>query len=430
MINLVDARKGAKHDIFARLSGRNRLERENVMETVSEIIKNVKSYGDQAVFEYTRKFDAADLGPSTVQASPREIQEAYEKIDRSVLEVIRRAKANIEKFHLRQKENSWFCTEDNGVILGQLYMPLEAVGVYVPGGTAALTSSVLMNVIPARIAEVEKIIVTTPPRRDGSISPGVLVAANEAGASAVYKIGGAQAIAALAFGTETIPRVDKIVGPGNIYVSTAKRMVFGFCDIDMFAGPSEIAIIADESANPRFIAADLLSQAEHDVMAAAILVTTSERIAEEVRAEVERQYSYLPRKKIIASSLKDYGFAVIVNTLEEAVDIINKIAPEHLEIFVEEPFSLLGSVKNAGAIFIGPFSSEPVGDYFAGPNHVLPTGGTARFFSPLSVDDFIKKSSVISYTKRALADIKDDVARFAEFEGLAAHANAVRVRFE
>jgi histidinol dehydrogenase len=320
-------------------------------------------------------------------------------------------------------------TENNGVILGQIYRALEVVGVYVPGGTAPLPSSVLMNVIPAKVAGVERIVMATPPGKDGNINPVILVAANEAGADEIFKMGGAQAVAALAFGTESVPKVDKITGPGNIYVNMAKRMVYGYCDIDMFAGPSEIMVVADNTANPKYAAADLLSQAEHDVLAASILVTTSEDFAKEVQSEIERQTGYLSRKDIINKSIEDYGAVVIVNDIEEAIGIVNKIAPEHLELCVEDPFSLIGKVKNAGAIFLGNYASEPLGDYFAGPNHVLPTSGTARFFSPLNVGEFIKKSSVISYSRKALQDVKDDVILLAEAEGLTAHANAIKVRF-
>jgi histidinol dehydrogenase len=346
------------------------------------------------------------------------------------VEVIKKARDNIKSFHKKQKEKSWFVSEEEGVILGQMYTPLEKVGVYVPGGTAAYPSSVLMNIMPAKVAGVDKVIMTTPPGKDGKVNPVILVAANEAGADEIYKVGGAQAVAALAFGTETIPKVDKIVGPGNIYVAMAKRTVYGYCDIDMIAGPSEIMVVADETANPRFVAADLLSQAEHDVLASSILVTTSERVAKEVQKELGIQLEALDRKEIAQKSIEDYGALVIVDSIKDAAEVVNRIAPEHLEICMEEPFAALSWIRNAGAIFLGNYSSEPLGDYFAGPNHVLPTSGTARFFSPLNLSDFMKKSSIISYSKEALRKVKDDVILFAESEGLGAHANAIRVRFE
>lgn len=430
MIDIIDIRKDKKNSLFGKLKERSQLDRTDVLDTVNEIIQKVRAEGDKAVYEYTRRFDGVDPAASGLKVTQPEYDDAFRKVDGKLLEVIRKARRNIEEFHQKQKETSWFSTEDNGVILGQLYRPLEVVGIYVPGGTAVLTSSVLMNAVPAKVAGVKKIIMATPPGKDGRVNEAVLAAAREAGVDEVYMMGGAQAVAAMAFGTETVPRVDKIFGPGNIYVATAKRMVYGFCDIDMFAGPSEIMVVADESANPRYVAADLISQAEHDVLSAAILVTTSEKLAANVKIEIERQYEGLSRKGILGRSLADYGAAVIVNSIDEAVDIINEIAPEHLELCIEEPFSRLGEIRNAGAIFLGNFSSEPLGDYFAGPNHVLPTGGTARFFSPLNVADYIKKSSVISYTKKALEKVKDDIVLFAESEGLDGHANAIKVRFE
>lgn len=428
MIKIIDARKEA--ELLERLVSRSQLEDKEVLSRVESIINNVKEDGDQALLDYTRKFDNVDLPLERIRVSEKEIQDAYKNTDKKLIEVIKKARKNIEDFHIKQKQNSWFSTEANGILLGQMYRPLKNVGVYVPGGTAALISSVLMNVIPAKTAGVKKIIMATPPGKGGDVNPAMLVAASEAGVDEIYRIGGAQAIAAMAFGTGTVPKVDKIVGPGNIYVATAKKMVYGYCDIDMFAGPSEIMIIADASANPCYIAADLLSQAEHDVLAASILVTTSEKLAEEVQREIERQYGYLSRKNIIKKSLETYGAIVIVQTVRQAVDIVNRVAPEHLELCVENPFELLGSIENAGAIFLGEYSSEPLGDYFAGPNHVLPTGGTARFFSPLSLGDFMKKSSIISYSADALKSVKDNVIRFAEAEKLDAHANAIRVRFE
>ncbi len=429
MINVVDLRKGQGADFFKKLGERSQFELGDILKRVEDIVKDVKVNGDKAVIEYTSKFDRVTLTQEKLKVSKDEIQQAYEKIDQRLLEVIRKAKDNIERFHAKQKENSWFSTESDGVILGQLYRPLGVVGVYVPGGTAAYPSSVLMNIVPAKVAGVEKIVMITPPKAEG-INPAVLVAANEAGVDEIYTVGGAQGIAAVAYGTDTIPKVDKIVGPGNAYVAMAKRVVYGYCDIDAIAGPSEIAVIADETADPVFVAADLLSQAEHDILASSILVTTSEKLAESVKKEIEKQTSVLSRKEIAEQSLKNFGFIVIVEDMERAAEIVNSIAPEHLELCIEEPFNMLGSIKNAGAIFMGHYASEPLGDYFAGPNHVLPTNGTARFFSPLNVGDFIKKSSVISYTKKALEKVKDDVILFAEAEGLTAHANAIRVRFE
>lgn len=427
MLKLINRRRDGDEELFALLDGRSRLEADDVLETVTQIVDNVKKNGDSAVLEYTRRFDRVETTGLKIKGG--DIERAAGLVDGKLLEVLRRAKKNIEEFHGRQSENSWFAAGE-GVSLGQLYRPLAAVGVYVPGGTAPLPSSVLMNVVPAKVAGVGRVAMATPPSRDGGLNPVIAAAALEAGVDEVYLMGGAQAVAALAFGTETVPRVDKIVGPGNVYVNTAKRLVFGYCDIDMFAGPSEIAIIADETANPRFIAADLLSQAEHDPLSASVLVTVSEELAKRVCLEVEKQLDRLPRKEIALKALERFGAAVITGSLEEAVETVNRMAPEHLEVCVSDPFSLLGSIRNAGAIFLGAYSSEPLGDYFAGPNHVLPTSGTARFFSPLGVSDFIKKSSVIYYTREALERVKEDVAAFAEAEGLQAHANAVRVRFE
>lgn len=429
MIKIIDMRKDGDSDLFDRLISRDRVGKEDVVKTVEEILSTVRAGGDEALLEYTRRFDKVELDAESIKVSDLEMREAYDLLDPKMLDVIRRAKANIEAFHQKQKENSWFSTEDDGVILGQLYRPLEIVGIYVPGGTAVLTSTVLMNGLPAKVAGVERIIMATPPGKDGKIDPGVLVAAQEAGVTEIYKMGGAQAVAAMVFGTQTVPRVDKIFGPGNIYVSTAKRLVYGYCDIDMFAGPSEITVVADDSANPAYVAADLLSQAEHDLLSASILVTPSQKLATAVISEIEKQSAKLPRKSILDKSLAEYGAAVIVNNLDEAMAIVNRIAPEHLELCIEEPFSRLAYVKNAGAIFLGHWSPEPLGDYFAGPNHVLPTGGTARFFSPLTVSDYMKKSSVISYTRKALEKASEDVVRFAEYEGLDGHANAIKVRF-
>jgi histidinol dehydrogenase len=430
MINVVDLRNNKDDSIYKKLLHRNEAKPEDVVPRVEEIINNVRKNGDRALLEYAVCFDKVNPSAYTLKVNREEIEQAYNKIDNELIEVIKKAKENIRSFHLKQLEKSWFSTENDGVILGQLYRPIDKVGVYVPGGTAPLPSSVLMNAVPAKVAGVERIVMATPPSANGCINPAILVAANEAGVDEIFAVGGAQAIAAMAFGTATVAKVDKIVGPGNIYVATAKRMVFGYCDIDMIAGPSEILVVADHSANPIYAAADLLSQAEHDTLASSILVTTSQQLAMDVRVEIERQISYLGRKDIIARSIDDYGAILIVENLEEAVEIVNMIAPEHLELCVEEPFNLLGSIKNAGAVFLGHYASEPLGDYFAGPNHVLPTSGTARFFSPLNVGDFVKKSSVISYTRKALEKVKDDVVRFAEAEGLSAHANAIKVRFE
>ncbi len=429
MIKVIDMRQGSDSGLFAGLVGRNRVGEGDVLRTVGDIILKVRAEGDRALLEYTLKFDKVQLEQTSLKVSQEEIDAAYKNIDPKLLTVIRKAKANIEAFHHKQKENSWFMTGEDGVILGQLYRPLEVVGIYVPGGTAVLTSSVLMNALPAKVAGVDRVIMATPPRRDGSIEPAVLVAAQEAGVAEIYKMGGAQAIAAMAFGTETVPKADKLFGPGNIYVATAKRLVFGYCDIDMIAGPSEITVVADESANPAYVAADLLSQAEHDVLAAAILVTPSKKLADEVANEIDKQVLQLPRRDILDKSLADFSAIVLVNDLDGAIDIVNRIAPEHLELCIEDPFSRLDSVKNAGAIFLGHWSPEPLGDYFAGPNHVLPTGGTARFFSPLNVADYVKKSSVISYTRKALGKVSDDVVYFAKSEGLEAHANTLTVRF-
>lgn len=399
-------------------------------EAVNEIVESVKVGGDKAVFEYTKKFDGADISKDNFIVSQAEIEEAYAAVSPEVLEVIRKAIVNIRTYHEKQKQYSWFDSQPNGTILGQKVTPLSRVGVYVPGGKAAYPSSVLMNILPARVAGVEQIVMTTPPGKNGKVNPGTLVAANEAGADVIYKVGGAQAIAALAFGTESIPKVDKIVGPGNIFVALAKKAVYGYVSIDSIAGPSEILVIADETANPRYVAADLLSQAEHDELASAILVTTSEALADAVSNEVDAFVEQLSRKAILEKSLENYGYILIAEDLNGAVDIANAIASEHLEIVTKNPFEVMTQIKNAGAIFLGEYSSEPLGDYFAGPNHVLPTNGTAKFFSPLSVDDFIKKSSIIYYSRQALEPVKDDIIKFAESESLTAHANSIRVRFE
>lgn len=397
---------------------------------VAEIIQNVKSNRDQAVFDYTKRFDGADIGPENIRVTEEEIREAYEQVDKSLVEVIRKALVNIRSYHEKQRQYSWFDSKPDGTMLGQKVTALSKVGVYVPGGKAVYPSSVLMNIVPAKAAGVEKIIMTTPPGKDGRVNPSTLVAAHEAGADEVYKTGGAQAIAALAFGTESIPRVDKIVGPGNIYVALAKKAVYGHVSIDSVAGPSEILVLADETANPRFVAADLLSQAEHDEMASAILITTSRELADKVSKEVDVFTAELSRKEIIQKSLDNYGYILVAENMEDAIDTVNEIASEHLEIVTKDPFQVMTKIKNAGAIFIGEYSSEPLGDYFAGPNHVLPTNGTAKFFSPLSVDDFIKKSSIIYYSREALEPIHEDIIKFATAEQLTAHANSIKVRFE
>lgn len=399
-------------------------------ESVREILDEVKERRDEALFEYTKKFDGADINASNILVTEEEIQEAYRIVDPGLLEVIRRALVNIRAYHEKQKQYSWFDSRPDGTILGQKVTPLARVGVYVPGGKAAYPSSVLMNIMPAKAAGADEIIMVTPPGKDGKVTPTTLVAAKEAGADKIYKAGGAQAIAALAYGTESIPKVDKIVGPGNIYVALAKKAVYGHVSIDSIAGPSEILVLADESADPRYVAADLLSQAEHDELASAILVTTSMELARKVSDWTDIFIKELSRGEIIQKSLDNYGHILVADTIEDAVSAANEIASEHLEIMTENPFEVMTKIRNAGAIFIGEYSSEPLGDYFAGPNHVLPTNGTAKFFSPLSVDDFIKKSSIISYSKDALERIHTDIERFAEAEQLTAHANSVRVRFD
>ena len=397
---------------------------------VNDILSKVKTEGDKALFQYTKDFDKADINSSNVVVTQEEIDEAYNLVDKDLLNVIRKALVNIRSFHEKQKQYSWFDSKPDGTMLGQKVTALSRVGVYVPGGKAAYPSSVLMNVVPAKVAGVEEIIMCTPPGKDGKVYPTTLVAAKEAGVDVIYKVGGAQAVGAMAYGTESIPKVDKIVGPGNIYVALAKKAVFGYVSIDSVAGPSEIMVLADETANPRFVAADLLSQAEHDEMASAILVTTSEELAGQVSKEVDGFVAVLSRKDIIQKSLDTYGYILIASSMEEAIDVVNEIASEHLEIVTKNPFDTMTRVKNAGAIFLGEYSSEPLGDYFAGPNHVLPTNGTAKFFSPLSVDDFIKKSSIISYSKEALDSIHNDIENFANAEHLTAHANSIHVRFE
>ena len=397
---------------------------------VKEIIKNVHDNGDAALFEYTKKFDKADINADNIKVTDAEIEEAYGQVDGDLIEVIRKAIKNISDFHELQKRNSWINTYENGSVLGQRVTPIESAGVYVPGGKAAYPSTVLMNVLPAKVAGVSRIVMTTPCNAEGKVYPTTLVAAKEAGVQDIYKVGGAQAIAALAYGTESIPKVDKIVGPGNIFVAIAKRLVYGHVSIDSIAGPSEILVLADETATPKYVAADLLSQAEHDELASATLVTTSEKLANEVSEWVDKFTAELSRKEIIQKSLDNFGNIFVADTMADAIDATNEIAPEHLEILTANPWETMTHVKNAGAIFLGEYSSEPLGDYFAGPNHVLPTNGTARFFSPLGVDDFIKKSSIICYSEDALKAVHTDIEAFAKAEGLTAHANSIAVRFE
>ena len=399
-------------------------------DTVQEIVDRVKTKGDQALFELTRKFDWEGIDASNVKVTEAEVQEAYDTIDPQLVETIRKSLKNIREYHEKQKQYSWFDTTPEGTMLGQKVTPLASAGVYVPGGKAVYPSSVLMNIVPAKIAGVAHVVMCTPCNKEGKVNPAVLVAAKEAGADEVYKVGGAQAIAAMAFGTESIPKVDKITGPGNIFVALAKKAVSGFVSIDSIAGPSEILVLADETANPRYVAADLLSQAEHDEMASAILVTTSKELAEKVSEEVDAFVKILSRKEIISKSLDNYGYIMVAETLEDAIETVDLIASEHLEIVTKNPFEVMMKVKNAGAIFLGEYSSEPLGDYFAGPNHILPTNGTARFFSPVSVDDFIKKSSIIYYSREALQRVHKDIEYFAKAEQLTAHANSIAVRFE
>ena len=429
-MRIVDLTKDAQQNILENLLKRSPNNYQEFESTVNDVIANVRERKDQAIFEYTEKFDKVALSADTIQVTQKEIDEAYAQVDEKLLEIVRKALVNIRSYHEKQKKNSWFDSQENGIILGQKVTALQRVGVYVPGGKAVYPSSVLMNVVPAKVAGVDEIIMTTPPGKDGKVNPVTLVATKEAGVDKVYKVGGAQAIAALAFGTESIPKVDKIVGPGNIFVALAKKAVFGYVSIDSIAGPSEILVLADETANPRYVAADLLSQAEHDEMASAILITTSRTLAEQVSAEVDGFVAVLSRAEIIQKSLDNYGYILVAENMDDAIATANEIASEHLEIVTKNPFEAMTKIRNAGAIFIGEYSSEPLGDYFAGPNHILPTNGTAKFFSPLSVDDFIKKSSIISYSREALQEVHTDIEAFAESEQLTAHANSIRVRFE
>lgn len=417
-------------DLLADMLRRDPNNYDSYTKTVEAIVENVKNRRDEAVFEYTKEFDQADLDASNIRVTREEIDQAMAQVDEGLLGVMKKSMDNIRRYHEKQKRNSWFDAQPDGTILGQKVTALESVGVYVPGGKAAYPSSVLMNIVPAEVAGVKRIVMVTPPGKDGKVNPVTLTAAHLAGATEVYKVGGAQAVAALAFGTQSIPRVNKIVGPGNIFVALAKKAVYGHVSIDSIAGPSEILVIADDSANPRFVAADLLSQAEHDELASAILVTTSMELAKKVSDEVDGFLNILSRSHIIARSLDNYGYILVTDTMEKAVETANIIAPEHLEIVTANPFEVMTKIQNAGAIFIGEYSSEPLGDYFAGPNHILPTNGTAKFFSPLGVDDFIKKSSIIYYSREALEKAHKDIELFAESEHLTAHANSIRVRFE
>lgn len=422
--------ENAKQNLLESLLKRSPNQYTQYEERVAEILANVKEKKNEAVFQYTERFDGAKLSADTIQVTEEEIASAYEEVDKGLVEIIRKAKENIRIYHEKQKRYSWFDSKPDGTMLGQKVTALQRVGVYVPGGKAVYPSSVLMNVIPAKVAGVDEIIMVTPPDRDGRINPNTLVAAKEAGVDTIYKVGGAQAIASLAYGTESIPKVDKIVGPGNIYVALAKKAVYGHVSIDSIAGPSEILVIADETANPRYVAADLLSQAEHDELASAILVTTSEELANEVSKQVEVFVEELSRTEIMKKSLDNYGYILVADTMEDVIDVANEIASEHLEIMTANPYDVMMKIRNAGAIFIGEYSSEPLGDYFAGPNHILPTNGTAKFFSPLGVDDFVKKSSIIAYSREALEKVHVDIERFAEAEQLTAHANSIKVRFE
>lgn len=419
-----------KKELLGNLLQRNPGNYAEYENTVNEIITNVRNSGDKALFDYTLKFDKFDVSKDTIKVTKEEIADAYNELSDDFIDVMKKSAENIRAFHEKQKRNSWIDTKEDGSILGQRILPIEISGVYVPGGKAAYPSSVLMNVVPAKVAGVERIIMCTPPSKDGKVNAGTLVAADIAGVTEIYKVGGAQAIAAMAFGTESVPKVDKITGPGNIFVALAKKACFGHVSIDSIAGPSEILVLTDETANPRFVAADLLSQAEHDELASSILITTSEEIAKKVSEEIDEFLKTLSRADIIKKSLDNYGYIFIADTMDDAVDAANAIASEHLEIITKNPFETMTRIKNAGAVFLGEYSSEPLGDYFAGPNHILPTNRTARFFSPLSVDDFVKKTSIISYSKEGLYKVHNDIELFAKEEGLTAHANSIAVRFE
>ncbi len=429
-MRIIRLNEESRQDILANLLKRDPNNYIGYEDKVREIVENVKNRRDEALLEYTKKFDGVDLAAAQLRVTEEEIAEALSLVEPSLLSVMEKSMKNIREYHEKQKQYSWFDSQPNGTILGQKVTPLASVGVYVPGGKAAYPSSVLMNIIPAKVAGVERIVMVTPPGKDGKVNPVTLAAAHLAGVTDAYRIGGAQAIAALAFGTESIPRVDKIAGPGNIFVALAKKAVYGHVSIDSIAGPSEILVLADESANPRYIAADLLSQAEHDELASSILVTTSMELAEQVSAEVEGFVKELSRQEILEKSLENYGYILVAYSMEDVIETANQIASEHLEIVTKNPFEVMTKIRNAGAIFMGEYSSEPLGDYFAGPNHVLPTNGTAKFFSPLGVDDYVKKSSIIYYSKEALQMVHKDIETFAQAEGLTAHANSIRVRFE
>ncbi len=429
-MRIIKLDENTKKNILNDLLKRSPNNYDSYADSVATIVNDVRANGNEAVFTYTKKFDGADINENNILVTREEIEEAYSLVEPELVDVIKKAAKNIEEYHVKQKQYSWFDSKPDGTMLGQKVTPLYRVGVYVPGGKAAYPSSVLMNIIPAKVAGVNEIVMTTPPSKEGKVNPGTLVAADIAGIDKIYKVGGAQAIAALAFGTDSVEKVDKIVGPGNIFVALAKKQVFGFVSIDSIAGPSEILVLADETANPRYVAADLLSQAEHDELASAILVTTDMNLAKEVSNQVDDFVAVLSRKDILEKSLNNFGYILVVDTMKEAIDVANDIASEHLEIVTKNPFDIMTRIRNAGAIFLGEYSSEPLGDYFAGPNHVLPTNGTAKFFSPLSVDDFIKKSSIISYSKEALLPIHKDIIKFAESERLTAHANSIKVRFE
>lgn len=429
-MRIVELTEETRNNLLEKLLKRSPNSYGQYEQTVNEIISQVREKRDDAIFEYTRRFDKCDITKETIRVTDEEIKEAYAQIDPAFVEVMKKSAANITAFHEKQLHSSWIIPKEDGTILGQKITPIEISGVYVPGGKAAYPSSVLMNVLPAKVAGVSRIIMTTPPDASGKVNPGTLVAAHIAGVNEIYKVGGAQAIAAMAFGTESIPKVDKITGPGNIFVALAKKACFGYVSIDSIAGPSEILVLADETATPRYVAADLLSQAEHDEMASAILITTSRELAEQVSKEVDAFTARLSRREIITKSLDNYGYILVAEDMEQAIAAANEIASEHLEILTANPYEVMTKIKNAGAIFLGEYSSEPLGDYFAGPNHILPTNGTARFFSPLNVDDFMKKTSIISYSRDALGRVHKDIELFAEKEGLTAHANSIKVRFE
>lgn len=422
--------ENTKRELLGNLLNRNPGSYTEYENTVNEIINDIRNNGDKALFEYTAKFDKCTLDATSIKITDDEIKEAYAALDPEFIEVMKKSAENIRVFHEKQKRNTWIDTKEDGSILGQRILPIEISGVYVPGGKAAYPSSVLMNVVPAKVAGVERIVMCTPPGKDGKVNPGTLVAADIAGVTESYKVGGAQAIAAMAFGTESVPKVDKITGPGNIFVALAKKACFGHVSIDSIAGPSEILVLADDSANPRFVAADLLSQAEHDEMASAILITTSQELADKVSLEIDEFLKTLSRADIIKKSLENYGYIFVAENMDDAIEAANAVASEHLEIITRNPYETMTRIRNAGAIFLGDYSSEPLGDYFAGPNHILPTNRTARFFSPLSVDDFVKKTSIISYSKQALFNAHKDIELFATREGLTAHANSIAVRFE